>query len=81
MGLAAGEEVLVRDPRQMLKDIEAASACAKKKLRHKFVRHGPAFTIFFTPPERYQELVCKKCGHTTWVRELKSVKGKGAAER
>lgn len=62
---------------EMERDIESSTECAKAGVRHSYVRDGKPFWIFFTPPRRYQLIVCKKCGHSTMRDAIELVK-KGA---
>lgn len=75
----------MRTAEEITKDFESSFKCVKEGKRHKFIRDGEPFNMFFDGPghhhiERLQRMVCAVCGFEKWRKELKLVK-KGEGKR
>lgn len=56
----------MRDPIEILRDMEAATQCARHGKPHRFTRCGEPYPVFYDGKVRgsfmQQDVVCKRCG-------------------
>lgn len=68
----------VRSFEEILKAQGTATECAKKGTRHKYVRSGNVFNLFYDGEVsgiwRIQPMRCKICEWEVWREELKLIK-------
>lgn len=71
----------MRDPKEIVRDMEAATLCAKQGKTHIWKRDGEPINIFFDGPGNHgvwknQIMVCERCGFEMWREPIELV-GKG----